>query len=127
MFKPQFAPLVESGGKRQTIRPIPKRMPKAGDKESWRQWTGLPYRSKTRELARVDLILVAPITLERIKSGTRITIHAPIPAESSELFAAQDGFSSTMEMFDWFEKNHGLPFTGILIRSKSFQPNHLTK
>lgn len=45
MFKPQFAPLVESGKKLQTVRPTPKRMPKPGDKISLREWTGLPYRS----------------------------------------------------------------------------------
>ena len=39
MFKPQFAPLVKAGTKRQTIRPVPKRLPQPGDLESWREWT----------------------------------------------------------------------------------------
>ena len=36
MFKPQFAGLVERGENLQTVRPIPKRMPKPGDKISLR-------------------------------------------------------------------------------------------
>ena len=39
MFKPQFAPLVKAGTKRQTIRPVPKRLPQPGYLESWREWT----------------------------------------------------------------------------------------
>jgi hypothetical protein len=71
-FKPQFAPLVERGEKLQTVRPVPKRMPKPKDRIS------LP------------------------------------PGQ----FAVADGFSCWEEMRQWFEHQHGLPFTGILIRWK---------
>jgi len=30
--------------------------------------------------------------------------------------ARLDGFKSAAAMFDWFEKTHGLPFEGLLIR-----------
>jgi hypothetical protein len=122
MFKPQFAPLVKSGVKRQTIRPFPKRMPKVGDKESWRQWSGLPYRSPQVELARVELTRIKTISLVRPAQNGSIPIayyeHQSLSdAELLEL-CKRDGFSSTEEMFVWFEKTHGLPFTGILIQAK---------
>ena len=46
MCQAQFAPMVESGDKRRTIRPRRKRPVKMGDHVSLRQWTGKPYRSK---------------------------------------------------------------------------------
>ena len=72
-FKPQFAPLVKAGTKRQTIRPMPKRerdIPKEGDLESWREWTGKPYRSKQRELCQVRLILVCVVNLYETSQPT---------------------------------------------------------
>src|SRR5262245_11304591 len=35
MFKPQFAPMVESGQKCQTVRPTPKRIPHPGDRSAY--------------------------------------------------------------------------------------------
>jgi len=37
LFKPQFAPKVASGEKRQTVRPTPKRIPYLGDRISLRE------------------------------------------------------------------------------------------
>lgn len=118
MFKPQFAPLVAAGTKRQTIRPIPKRMPKVGDHESWREWTGKPYRSKTRKLAQVELTEVTPI---RIDDGLTMKVGEVELGEtdmSQVSVAHDDGFNTLRDMRIWFKKHHGLPFTGILIKSK---------
>ena len=115
MFKPQFATLVEAGTKRQTIRPVPKRTPKAGDIESWREWTGAPYRSKTRELAVVKLVSVYPVTVgwETMDiDGRTLTLG------EEKALAERDGFKSPTEMRHWFKMIHGLPFTGILIRAE---------
>lgn len=113
LFKPRFAALVKSGQKRQTIRPIPKRMPKAGEKESWRQWTGKPYRSPQIKLAKVELTSVAKITI------FEDAIHIAGWAAPMDTVAWADGFQNFDELRDWFKAEHSLPFDGILIRSKT--------
>ena len=118
MFKPQFAPLVEAGSKRQTIRPTPKRMPKVGDHESWREWIGKPYRSEQRELAQVELTEVEPINIAP-EVATNLNMHNRQVFYDTDALAKADGFKGWREMSDWFERTHGLPFTGILIRSKT--------
>src|SRR5260221_1076262 len=125
MFKPQFAPLVQSGAKRQTIRPIPKRMPRVGGRESWRQWIGKPYRSKTLELAQVEIVYVGTIKIEM--GGDKEMITFAITTEKSfnltspDAFVRADGFSGIDELLQWFDKTHGLPFSGILIRAKDLK------
>jgi hypothetical protein len=117
MFKPRFAPLVEAGTKLQTVRPRPKRlrdMPKEGDAISLRTWTGLPYRSKQRNLreslvASVELVL---ITREGVTTGGPDRRIEP----QCDEFARADGFESWAELIAWFEEQHGLPFLGILIK-----------
>lgn len=123
MFMPQFAPLVKSGRKRQTIRPMPKRMPKAGDLESWREWIGAPYRSPQRELAQVTLTEVKPITIKKqvFKVGSRVSVQiGPRALKSSQWheFAVADGFATFRHLVEWFDGHHGLPFRGILIKAK---------
>lgn len=126
MFKPQFAPLVKAGTKRQTIRPMPKRMPKAGDVESWRQWSALPYRSPQIELAQVKLTEVQSIVIHRDGIETcpgtlRVTFFGEWSAARRDFLKATallDGFEGWEQMRDWFKKEHGLPFEGILIRAE---------
>jgi len=115
LFKSQFASAVKTGLKRQTVRPIPKRMPKIGDDESWREWTGLPYRSKQRELAQVELISIEEITITK----SQIIIGSKSIAEwELNTFARTDGFVNWPYLRLWFTQQHGLPFTGILIKAK---------
>ena len=115
-FKPQCAPLVESGAKRQTIRPMPKRIPKEGDVESWRQWTGRPYHSPQRELAKIRIVSVELILI----SYRFIEVNCrPLLPHESNVLAKRDGFAGVLPMLDWFEREHGLPFTGILILAEN--------
>ena len=116
MFKPQFAPLVLDGTKRQTIRPLPKRMPQAGDLESWREWTGRPYRSPQGELVQVRIISAQTITitLEGVMVGEKVLTLA----EEISL-AKRDGFIGRKDFIGWFNFTHGLPFTGILIKAEN--------
>jgi len=117
MFMERFAPLVESGVKRQTIRPVPKRMPKAGERESWRQWRGKPYRSKTRELAVVELTRVRRILIRK-RGGFMlrgISFESPFYLE---VLAKRDGFKDWRDFLEWFRKQHGLPFKGIVIEAR---------
>lgn len=117
MFKPQFAVLVAAGTKRQTIRTTPKRMPRVGDLESWRQWTGRPYHTPQKELARVELTAVVGFEIRGhghlVQAGHKI--YSPFLMDE---IARADGFDSVKAMTDWFETEHGLPFSGILIRAK---------
>lgn len=114
MFKPQFAGLVERGEKLQTVRPTPKRMPKTGDRISLRTWSDKPYRSKQKLLAEGIISRVVPITITAeavlIRPTPQLTVHVP-----RGLFAVADGFSCWEEMRQWFERQHGLPFDGVLI------------
>ncbi len=121
MFKPKFAALVESGAKTQTVRPTPKRMPRAGDTISLREWEGKPYRSKQRVLREAVITRVAALYLHyseidgmcwwEIEIGNR-----RLDSLEAIDFAAADGFSGgVQEMARWFQETHGLPFKGIVI------------
>lgn len=116
MFKPRFAALVESGTKTQTVRPIPKRMPRPGDMISLRCWTGLPYRSKQRVLREAELCEVLPIQIYAPYGPLRIVIRGvELDPELCDIFAAADGFADLSEMHAWFRDTHGLPFSGIVL------------
>lgn len=109
MFKPQFAPLVESGGKLQTVRPTPKRMPQAGDRISLRAWEGKPYRSKQRVLREAT---ISGVKHCRISTNGVIFLDG---TRAEKGFARRDGFPSLSAFVDWFRNQHGLPFEGIAI------------
>jgi hypothetical protein len=130
MFKPQFVPLVTSGAKRQTIRPFPQRIPRKGEMESWREWTGLPYRSKQREIVRVELTLVREILIILEDGRFEMAfvdkdIRRPLLIEECVEIAKLDGFSSLMEMLRWFRVHYTFPFRGVLIRAKDLPANQL--
>lgn len=113
MFKPRFAPLVESGAKCRTIRPVPARMPRPGDTISLREWTGKPYRSKQRVLRESVITSGEPI---QISIGwIRVGDRPALIGAGRDMFARADGFADFAEMRDFFRAEHGLPFTGILI------------
>ena len=124
MFQPRFAPAVQSGEKKQTIRPTPKRMPHAGEIISCREWAGKPYRSKQRELFRGIITEVSRIVIFSHEDGMRVKEKLDAygiqkrwsAIENSNAFAKADGFKSETAMRRWFVDTHGLPFAGILIR-----------
>ena len=109
LFKPQFAGLVESGAKLQTVRPTPKRIPKPGDLISLRCWTGKPYRSKQRVLREATITYVGFVRIER-RAFWRNGVFG-----CGHEFALADGFKDYPSLSEWFEAEHGLPFEGIVI------------
>jgi len=126
MFKPRFAAAVEAGTKRQTVRPMPKRMPRRGDTISLRCWIGAPYRSKQRVLREAKIERVAEIVIaadevlpikirpmqdDRDERRYLNLSYSPTPDD----FARADGFADWTEMREWFAREHGLPFAGIVI------------
>jgi len=125
MFKPRFAKLVKAGKKLQTIRPLPKRIPRRGDTLSLRRWKGKPYRSRQIILreSTVDRIEVCRIQEEGIYappgdgsllaiSGVKYILYKD---DSANRFARADGFKDWNEMREWFRTEHGLPFDGVII------------
>lgn len=121
MFKPQFAPLVESGQKRQTVRPTPKRIPRIGDDMSLREWSGKPYRSPQRELRKAKLTDIRRIIIHddgiHFENAQRMKFReSGIEDRILNDFAKADGFECWQAMRDWFAQQHGLPFTGVLYK-----------
>lgn len=125
MFKPRFAKLVKAGKKLQTIRPVPKRIPRRGDTLSLRMWRGKPYRSKQRVLLETKLDKIEVIRIDDkgiIKppgdgsilaiSGVKLCVLDGVLADR---FAQDDGFQDWNEMRDWFKSEHGLPFEGVAL------------
>lgn len=113
MFKPQFAELVRNGIKTQTIRPTPTRMPQPGDIIDCRMWSGRPYGSPQVKIKDFAISSVRPISIHR--KGGFVTVGFDEIAFRRENFARADGFKDWVEMRDWFQSQHGLPFRGILI------------
>ncbi len=125
MFKPRFAKLVKSGDKTQTIRPLPKRIPRRGDTMSLRMWTGKPYRSKQRVLLETKLGRIEVIRIDEkgiIKppgEGSILAVMGEklcvLEGANADRYAQDDGFTDWNEMRDWFKAEHGLPFEGVAL------------
>jgi len=116
-FQKQFAPAVESGEKRQTIRAHRKdgRIPaKRGD--TLALYTGMRTKA-CRKLIDATCTAVLPIEIQsavvRIGDGC---IRFGEDGRDLDEFARADGFSDWFEMSSWFLKTHGTPFSGHLIR-----------
>jgi len=118
-FKNQFAQAVANGSKPHTIR--------AGAR--WREGMSIQFyknvRQKSMAKIREDAMVqvVQSITIARTPfdpngSYKRPTItiddYQLTPLECQEL-AQRDGFDSFSELLIWFDKTHGLPFTGQLV------------
>ena len=112
-FKPQFADMVASGQKTQSIRKLGGIPWKVGDKAHL--FTGL----RTKGCRKLGVGLVTSVTQININRDEIVVwdMDLPIP-ETRDKFAELDGFRCWSEMRDFFEKTHGLPFTGILIKWK---------
>lgn len=115
LFQPQFHAAIKGGTKRSTIRKTARCKP--GDELSLRQWTGKPYRSKQRVIAEKKCTKVTPIVVGKFG----IELHHPdgnqtiTGADDLDKFAQRDGFGAFIELEYWFQKTHGLPFSGQMI------------
>ena len=108
-FQEQFAPLVESGMKRQTVRRDARCKP--GDK--LQLYTG--QRTKgCRKLGEAICLFVDYCAIRDwgITFGNR-DLHPP----TSDEFARADGFKDYDEMFAWFQNRYGQgEFVGRVIK-----------
>jgi hypothetical protein len=114
MFKSQFADLVRSGTKLQTIRPRRRRAVVEGEFASLRKWEGLPYRSQQTELRQAKIVEVREVLVEEQALTIAGARHTDLVVLHRE--ALLDGFQSWQEMVEWFQRVHGLPFYGVLIK-----------
>jgi len=117
-FQKQFAEAVKSGTKRQTIRKERKYPIKKG--ERLYLYAGLRTKkakklkeAKCRSVKKIKIFQTGPFYNIRIMPE-----HSPyyLCTINDDQFAKDDGFENSQEMINWFEKTHGLPFEGILIR-----------
>lgn len=119
-FQKQFADDVEHGRKLQTIRAYrkDKRDPKPGD--TLYLFTG--QRTKqSRRLGERICTLIQPVHIALGSVGLGDINHIGKPSHFTILgssmlqgFAQDDGFENFRAMTDWFQRAHGLPFTGQL-------------
>lgn len=119
-FKQQFADAVENGEKRQTVRAHRKDgRPhcKTGDVLSL--YTGMRTKNcrmlgKAR-VTRVASIKINPTDMELDGKLLYSIIHSRDADLTDNEFAEADGFDSFMDMANWFDQVHGLPFEGVVI------------
>lgn len=117
MFQSRSAPLVESGLKRQTIRPKRKHPIRPGDTLSLRTWSGKPYRSKQRVIrpaTSCNSVRGVAIFPNRDKTEACMLVDG-YNWTDHESMAKADGFANWKDMWTWFANTHGLPFEGDLI------------
>jgi hypothetical protein len=117
-FKKQFAPMVESGEKKQTIRACRKdyRDPKPG--QTLYLYTGMRTK-QCRKLGEAtckssDLITIGFAYIA--VSGKLLSCNKLLFCNEMIDLALADGFSSVQDFRQFFINNHGLPFTGYLIK-----------
>ncbi len=123
-FKAQFADDVEDGRKRRSIRAPRKdgRNPKPGDK--LQLYTGMRQKA-CRKLRDAKCIRVRPVEIDHtgVALDGRKLYCGDAPAYAGGVdpehydsdFARADGFSTFQDMREFFEREHGLPFKGLLI------------
>jgi hypothetical protein len=103
-FKAQFAPLVESGKKCQTVRATRKdgRVPVIGDLA--KGYTGLRTRS-TRLLVSSPIVEAGRVLIDFRESTIALKGGRLTAFEAAE-FARADGFESFPQMLAWFREAH---------------------
>jgi hypothetical protein len=112
-----FIDKIESGAKRQTIRQTARC--KVGDK--LQLYTGMRHKN-CRKLGDAVCEAVLPISIWGLAyhiGSSHLPVHEP---EQLDSMAKLDGFASWSAMEAFFLKNYGLPFEGVLIRWKDFEP-----
>lgn len=120
-FKEEFAGLVERGEKTQTIRRVRETPIKVGD--TLQLLTG----QRTKACRKLGVGMVEEVSAVRLTADGVDAYITPLwqlmrmtPEKTEnvteEEFAKADGFKDWLEMRDWFEKQYGLPFEGVLIR-----------
>jgi hypothetical protein len=108
-FKSQFADLVRSFKKRQTIRANRINEIRPGDMLYF--YTG----QRTKQCQQLGFAHCKKVSNIRIGRMYVIIDENYIDDYTANKLAQKDGFKNLFEMVEWFENIHGLPFKGKLI------------
>ena len=119
-FKAQFADDVEAGRKNQTVR-APRKDGRAHCKtgDTIKLYTGM--RTKQCRLLReatvthIDTVKIEPTCMSLNGRHVFSCLNGRDDPQTDNEFAQADGFDSFMEMANWFDDVHGLPFEGVVI------------
>ena len=109
-FQTQFASDVESGIKRQTIRAKRRHRPRPG--QTAYCFTGMRMK-RCQHLGSWPIYAVIDVKI--MQEGVLLN-GAALKANELDQFAQEDGFRNWPYMVTWFKKQHGLPFSGDLIK-----------
>lgn len=110
-FKAQFAYMVASGAKCQTIRARRKRPIKEWDDLSF--FTGM--RTKQCRRLRANAVCVRALAIDIYPREVWIDNDKLLSAASVDELALRDGFTGRKEFVAWFKQTHGLPFKGQIV------------
>ena len=115
-YTADLAPKVESGDKCQTYRTKRTPRPKVGQKAC--NYAG-SYSQKRQHLGSPEITDVIDVLI----GGKGIIFNYGKQGEFAQndlyclnIEAQLDGFKDWRDMRDWFDKTHGLPFEGDLIK-----------
>ena len=109
-FKKEFAPLVEQGIKKQTIRKKRKYPTRKGD--TLYLYTGMMHTNCRRLLPPTPCTDVRAIRI----TDLRVELDGiPIHHERVNEIAKADGFDNVVAFKDFFKTTYGLPFSGELV------------
>jgi hypothetical protein len=111
-FKKQFAPMVEAGTKRQTIRAKREDGRNSKPGETLYLYTGMRTKG-CRKLGEGICKHVSEIVIDTYK-GINLYGEWVGSYQMMDIVRA-DGFTSWADFRAFFEKEHGLPFWGLLI------------
>lgn len=111
-FKARFAETVSRGYKRQTIRAARKDgRPSATPGADLYLYTGM----RTKACRLLGTAPCTRVRLIRIDEDSVTLDDRVLSADETSALARADGLADTAEFLAFFQKLHGLPFTGCLI------------
>jgi len=120
-FSARFADTVARMEKRQTIRARGKRRPPRPG-EPLQLYTGM-RTVQCRKLAEVVCASVEPIsiscltrTVSMITGEGSLARWQSLDDDELDTLAKADGFSGSLEFFEWFHGNYGRSVSGYLIK-----------
>lgn len=114
-FQPRFVPLIESGAKLQTIRPLrtDNRRPCAGDMAHLYVYL---RTARTRLIAKREVVRVRSIIIDLAEPNPIIIAAAPVPRSAMGDFAKADGFANVAEFVKFFSEQYGSKMHGHIIQ-----------
>jgi hypothetical protein len=119
-----FKDKILSGAKRHTIR-APRKIPITVGDKLYMWWKSRSPEEKEK-LGEAKCINTNPIEIDDdcvhiLDTSNFYNTTTYSSKEALDRFAVSDGFDSWDEMRDFFDKTHGLPFTGDLIEWDSIK------